>query len=149
VYNHFADESELFSACSTHWLTHNPPPDPTPALGIEDPQDRLRTILGELYRYYRATEKMAFNIQRDRLVIPALDLVVREGADAQLALLADALTSGLEPEASKARRLRAMVSLALDFWTWRRLKNERLDDAAAAALMVAAIFGAIDRKPRV
>jgi hypothetical protein len=33
------------------------------------------------------------------------------------------------------------VALALDFWTWRRLAREGLDDAPAAAVMTRAIAG--------
>jgi Bacterial regulatory proteins, tetR family len=36
---------------------------------------------------------------------------------------------------------RALVALALDFWTWDRLDREGLDDAAAAALMTEAVGG--------
>jgi hypothetical protein len=32
-----------------------------------------------------------------------------------------------------------MTRLALDFWTWRRLTDEGLDDEAAADVMAAAI----------
>ena len=28
VYRHFPDETELFKACTAHWLALNPPPDP-------------------------------------------------------------------------------------------------------------------------
>ena len=28
VYRHFPDEEALFDACSSHWRTANPPPDP-------------------------------------------------------------------------------------------------------------------------
>jgi hypothetical protein len=39
-----------------------------------------------------------------------------------------------------------MVALALDFWTWKRLQEEGLGDADAAAAMVAAIGAAADPK---
>jgi hypothetical protein len=39
----------------------------------------------------------------------------------------------------RAERLRALTRLALDFFTWRRLTREGLDDEAAADLMAAAI----------
>jgi AcrR family transcriptional regulator len=147
VYNNFPDEQELFSACSEHWLTLNPAPDPSAAFGIEDPQERLRAVLGGIYAYYRSTEPMAFNIQRDRMVIPALNAVVNEAADAQLGFLAEALTAGLHPEADDATRVRAAVALALDFWTWRRLKQEGMGDEAAADLMVAAVAAALGENP--
>jgi hypothetical protein len=38
-----------------------------------------------------------------------------------------------------ALRCRALVGLALDFSTWRRLDREGLDDSAAAALMAKAV----------
>jgi AcrR family transcriptional regulator len=45
VYNHFPAEAQLFAACSAHWLSGHPPPDPTPALALEDAADRLRAVL--------------------------------------------------------------------------------------------------------
>jgi hypothetical protein len=42
--------------------------------------------------------------------------------------------------------LRALVRLALDFWTWRRLKDEGLDDAAAADL-IAELIAALPAPP--
>jgi hypothetical protein len=35
-----------------------------------------------------------------------------------------------------------MARLALDFWTWRRLASEGLDDEDAADLMAGAVAGA-------
>jgi hypothetical protein len=52
--------------------------------------------------------------------------------------LADALTAGFKPAARSAKGLRAAISLALDFWTWRRLVGEGMSDDEAAALMVLA-----------
>ena len=39
----------------------------------------------------------------------------------------------------RAERAGALIRLALDFWTWRRLSREGLDDEDAADLMAAAI----------
>jgi AcrR family transcriptional regulator len=136
VYNNFPDERELFAACSAHWLAQHPPPDPSPAFAIEDPLERLRAVFRSFYGYYRKTEDMAFNIQRDRLILPALDAVLKAGVDTGLATLADALTAGFEAPARRANRVHAAVALALDFWTWRRLTKEGLSDEAAADLMV-------------
>src|SRR3954465_4445779 len=41
----FPDEGALFEACSSHWATANPPPDPTAWAAIEDPDARLRNAL--------------------------------------------------------------------------------------------------------
>jgi hypothetical protein len=42
--------------------------------------------------------------------------------------LADALTADFAPPARTAKRVRAAVALAFDFWTWRRLSQEGLSD---------------------
>ena len=66
VYNHFPEDSQLLAACQGHWLTEHPPPDPGPALALDNPEDRLRAALVALYRWYRATEPMAGLVRRDR-----------------------------------------------------------------------------------
>src|SRR5215212_8964767 len=64
VYRHFPDDVTLFDACSSHWRAANPPPDPRPWTEIEDPAERLRTALGELYAFYARTEAMYTSLLR-------------------------------------------------------------------------------------
>jgi len=123
-------------------MEKNPPPDPTPALGIDNPEHRLRAVLEPLYRWYRKNARSSENLQRDRLVMPALDKVMRIRMDQQFAHLADALASGFAPKGPRAKAVRAAVALALDFWTWRRLAAEGTSDEAAASLMVGAVKAA-------
>src|SRR3954466_14092231 len=52
VYRHFPDEDALFDACSSHWRAANPPPDPRTWSSSEDPAERMRTALRELYAFY-------------------------------------------------------------------------------------------------
>src|SRR5436190_15708345 len=47
LYRHFPDEEALFIACSSHWVERNPRPDIDAWAAIEDPDQRLRTALGE------------------------------------------------------------------------------------------------------
>src|SRR5918999_1407529 len=63
VYNNFPDEYELFAACQRHFLADNPPPDPSSALAIADPAERLDAVLHRLYRWYRRTERMSANVR--------------------------------------------------------------------------------------
>ena len=42
----------------------------------------------------------------------------------------------------RADRVRAAARVALEFWTWRRLANEGLDDESAADLMADAVEAA-------
>jgi len=142
VYTHFPNETELFDACGQHWMDRHPPPDPSASLAIDNPDERLRAVLGPLYHWYRKNARTIENLQRDRLVMPAFDAVMRIRMDQQFANLAHALASRYAPQGRRARAMRAAVALALDFWTWRRLAGERMSDEAAAALMAGAVKAA-------
>ena len=144
VYNNFPNETELFAACGEHWMAKNPLPDHSAALAIGNPLERLRAVLGPLYHWYRKNARGTENLQRDRLVMPALDSVMRIRMDQSFAKIADALTAGFTPAARSAKGLRAAVALALDFWTWRRLSGEGMSDDDATALMVGAVKAAAD-----
>lgn len=138
VYNNFPDERELFAACQGHFLAQHPPPD-------LDPSAPLHEVLEGLYGWYRETEATTANVARDRAAMPALDQLMAEGSDAWLAALADALAAAAGVRGRRAGRVRAAVALALDFWTWRRLVREGLDDRGAAALMTDAVAAAAAR----
>jgi AcrR family transcriptional regulator len=139
VYNHFPDDAELFQACQAHWLQLHPVPDLGEALALEDPRERVRDVLRGQYAWYRETEPMAEKVQRDRGGVPALDGLMRRTADRRAAELADALAAGFGGEQQLLRARRALVRLALEFWTWRRLADEGFDDGAAADLMTRAV----------
>src|SRR6266567_2621446 len=70
VYRHFPDEAALFAACSAHWRAANPYPDQDAWARIENPDERLRVALGDLYAYYRRTEAMLDNLFRDETTTP-------------------------------------------------------------------------------
>src|SRR5919206_5375810 len=65
VYRHFADEGEIFAACSAHFEAETPPPDPADWAGVTDPAARLRAALLAFYEYYRRGEPMLAHVQRD------------------------------------------------------------------------------------
>lgn len=135
VYNHFPEESELFAACQGHFLVRHPFPDFGSALALDDPRARVREVLCGLYQTYREREHMTIKIQRDRGSLPALDALMQQTMDAQLAQLSKTLATPFRTRGKRAQRLHAVLGLALDFWTWHRLKLEGIDDAAAADLM--------------
>jgi AcrR family transcriptional regulator len=138
VYSNFPRERELFSACQAHFLSEHPPPDPGAALAIANPLERTRRALAELYGWYRETEPMTGNVQRDRRLLPDLDLVLAETSDRQLDGLADELARGFAASAKAHRRLRAIIRLALEFSTWKRLTADGLSDRDVAATMAGA-----------
>ncbi|HEY4778882.1 MAG TPA: TetR/AcrR family transcriptional regulator [Solirubrobacterales bacterium] len=130
VYAHFPDLAVLLPACTAHWLSENPLPDLGPALALDDPVERLRTALALFYGWYRETATMQQRLLSERTPVSVLDAWLAQSMDPMLDELAAGLSAGFSrPEA------RALVGLALDFWTWRRLDGEGLNDAAASELM--------------
>jgi AcrR family transcriptional regulator len=139
VYNHFADLSQLLPACAAHYGRLHPMPDLGGVLAQAEPGERVRGALAQLYAWYRETEPMYSKLFSDRTSVPELDRFLEENIDRMQAELADDLASAFGGRGRRAERTRALIRLALDFWTWRRLSREGLDDEAAADLMAAAI----------
>jgi AcrR family transcriptional regulator len=139
VYNHFADLSELIPACAAHYESLHPAPDLSSALAQEDPTDRVRGTLAELYGWYRETEPMYGKLFSDRASVPELDRFMEQNVDRMQAELADNLASAFGGRGRRAQRTGALIRLALDFWTWSRLSREGLDDEGAADLMAGAV----------
>ena len=136
VYNHFPDLEALLPACSAHWLAEHPMPDLEPAFALETPEQRLRAALVPLYGWYRENAPMQRRVLGERAAVPELDAWMAQSADLMLAALGDRLADGFDgPDA------RALVGLALDFWTWQRLDREGLEDAAAVELMTGVVSG--------
>jgi AcrR family transcriptional regulator len=143
VYKHFPDNASLYPACSAHYLAEHPLPDFQAALAPEDPAERVRSVLDAVYGgWYRGARSMLRNLQRDRGSDPDLDEFMRKNSDAALSGVADALTAGFKLRGERATRLRSVIRLALDFWTWERLTSEGLDDERAASVMTDAIAAA-------
>ena len=135
VYRHFPDEAALFDACSSHWAAANPVPDMTAWQSIEDPDNRLRTALVQLYAYYRRTEPMMDNLHRDELTMP---LIAQHFAPYHqyIAAVRDLLMRGRSGRGRRRDDERAAVGHALAYTTWKSLTREQgLDDAQAVELM--------------
>ena len=118
-----------------HFYAAHPPPDPTPAFAIEDPAARLQAVLGGLYAWYRDGHQIIANVRRDRALVPAMDEMLSERVDTQLAALGEALVAGWSPSDDAKQRLSVTIAIAIDFWTWQRMAELGLDDAEAAELM--------------
>ena len=143
VYRHFPDEAALFDACSSHWEAANPVPDMAAWQSIEDPDNRLRTALEELYGYYGRTEQMMDNLHRDELTMP---LVAERfaGYHGYIAAARDLMMRGRSVRGRRRDEARAAVGHALAYTTWRSLTGaEGLTDDQAVALMCAMVKGAM------
>jgi AcrR family transcriptional regulator len=135
VYRHFPDELALFAACTADWMAANPTPDLGRWTAIDDPHQRLRSALEELYAYYRRTENMMANILRDEATMPTVKRMFRGFRD-YLTAARDALMTGRRARGRARRRVQAAIGHALAFTTWRSLTREQgLDDSQAAELM--------------
>ena len=139
VYNHFAGLSELLPACAAHYERLHPAPDLGAVLARAEPGERVRGALALLYAWYRETEPMYGKLFSDRATVPELDRFMAENVDRMQAELAAELAAGFGGRGRRAQRTGALIRLALDFWTWRRLSGEGLDDESAAELMAAAV----------
>jgi AcrR family transcriptional regulator len=136
VYRHFADERSLFQGCRDLWMAENPAPDVSPWAALEDPAERMRVALCEIYAYFRSTEEMTGNLVRDFAVSPAL----REAAVPFMQYwesVQQVLERGWTARGRRRKRLRAVIGHAVAFETWRSLaRSQGLEDAEAAELMV-------------
>jgi AcrR family transcriptional regulator len=142
VYRHFADEQALFVACSAHWAAANPLPDPAAWATVDDPLERLRVALQEIYAFFRSTEGMTGNLLRDlpdsttlqQVAVPFLQY---------WETVQSALDRGWTARGRRRQLTRAAVGHAVEFETWRSLaRHQGLDDPAAADLMVGLVRAA-------
>ncbi|MCC6628568.1 MAG: TetR/AcrR family transcriptional regulator [Chloroflexi bacterium] len=136
VYRHFPDERSLLTACTGHYLTLNPVPDPTPWAQIADPPTRLRTVFAAAYAYHRRTERMFVSAYRDLPDTPLLGELLAPYFAYWTGLTE--LLAGAWDEASAPGSLRrAAIGHALEFQTWRSLaRTQGLDDAQIVDLML-------------
>jgi AcrR family transcriptional regulator len=144
VYRHFPDEAALFAACTAHWTASNPPPDLARWVAIEDPDQRLRKALEELYAYYRHTERMLHNLHRDEATMPVVKQFFGGFRD-YISSARDTLMDRRRARGPTRRRVHAATGHALAFLTWRSLVREQgLDDRQAADLMCQLVAAAAD-----
>ena len=151
VYRHFADETAMFQACSAHFATQVPAPDPADWTHAAAPAERLRAALLAFYGYYRRAEAMLGHVHRDLPQLPALAAVMAPW-DAFVGAVRDGLLEGWvasgDGEEPARAPLAAAVAHALRFDTWRSLaRAEALGDVGAADLMVTLAQAAAAGRP--
>jgi AcrR family transcriptional regulator len=133
-YAHFPDERSLLLACSGLAAERDGPPDAAPWRTIGDRDKRLRTGLTAIYTWYARNAGLLANVLRDAEHQPLVREVIELRQGAQFAAYFDVLGAGLD------ETQRALLRVALSFFTWRTLAQESgLDPDAAAAAMTRAI----------
>src|SRR6476620_8263437 len=138
VYRHFPDERTLFSACTGHYLSVNPPPDPAPWALIDDAEGRLRAGLTAIYAFFHRVEPMLASLAHDLYnASPALlDALAPYFAywDRVRTVLAEPWIG----QGADCALARASVGHAIDFQSWRSLvRQQGLDDTHVVDLMAA------------
>lgn len=137
VYSHFPEEKALFAACGGLFYQRHPPPGTEPWRDLA-PEERVRRALTEMYAYFRSTERQLWPVVRDAPVMRGL-VGGRIVTDRES--MVSVVTAGWGIRGGRAVKVRALLTLALRFETWRALTHDReLDDAAAASVMADAVL---------
>jgi AcrR family transcriptional regulator len=137
VYNHFATEADMVTACTSHWITLHPPPDVEAWARVRDPHERLAGALPELYAYYRETRAMWANAYRDAPLVEPLGEIMSNTWFALLDRAVEVLLAGRGLRASRRQRVLGALRLVVDFPTWRTLTDAGLGDRDAASVAAA------------
>lgn len=137
LYAHFPDERSLFLACSALAQERDPLPDAESWRAIADRDARLRTGLAAIYGWYERNAELAACVLRDAEYHPLTKEIVE-------LRMAPYMTAWQEVLGAKlGTKQRAVLRLALSFFTWRTLvRDAGLKSGAAAASMTQAINGA-------
>jgi AcrR family transcriptional regulator len=134
LYAHFPDERSLYLACSGLAMERDPLPVPNPWRAIKDPRERLRTGLLAVYGWYGRNAALAGCVLRDAEHHTLTREILRIRFGPHMAAYQEVLSARL------GAKQRAMLRLALSFFTWRSLVRESsLKPAAAVDVMLQAI----------
>jgi AcrR family transcriptional regulator len=140
VYRHFPSDADVFAACTSHWSTLNPPPDPRPWGVIVDPVMRAVVALSELYAYFSRTQGMWRVSYRDVSEVSALQAPMAR-FDTYLDVVAETLVAAF-PEAERTL-VAATVHHAATFQSWATLDAQGLTNPMKAATVAAWLRGLV------
>ena len=144
-YRHFPDDVSLFKACTTHGLVRWPLPDAAAWARIDDPAQRLRLALLELYAYYGVAGDGLAVILRD---LPRMrpELRVSPNRTDVLRAMVPVLARGWGARGRTSSVGRAAIEHALSVFTWDSLvKRGGLSDGEAVSLLIALVLTAYGR----
>ena len=139
LYAHFPDERSLFRACSGLALERDPLPEAEAWRAIKDRRERLRVGLRAVYDWYARNADMAACVLRDA----EYHALTREMTALRFGPSMAAYHEVLGAKLSVQQR--AVLHLALGFFTWQELVRETgLQQDAAVKAMVQAMAGGHD-----
>jgi len=138
LYRHFPTEADLFAACSAHYFTTNPWPDPGSWRTIPDPTTRLTKALDELYAYYERTEPMLSNVLRDSALVDHARAATAP-LHAYLDEAVEILMIGRRLRGARKELLTGALHHALAFTTWHSLSTNGIKHEDAVKLITALV----------
>ena len=142
LYAHFPDERSLLMACSGLSLERDPMPEAVAWRSIEDRHERLLAGLTAIYGWYERNAELAGCVLRDVEIHPLVKEVSELRYGPYMAAYREVLGTRLNA------KQRAILAVALNFFTWRTLARESgLKLRAAATIMVQAIESAASNGP--
>jgi len=137
LYAHFPEERDLLLACSELTLSRAPLPDAAPWRSITDPATRLCAGLQAVYDWYGRNANLAACVLRDAEYHPLTQEINALRLGPTIADWRATLGAGLTPPQ------RAILDLALSFFTWRTLvRDSGLSPTVAVETMAQAIVRA-------
>jgi len=138
-YAHFPDERSLSLACSGLVAERDPLPDAGPWRAIEDRRERLRVGLRAIYGWYERNAELLTCVLRDAETHALTRAIAAERFGPSMTRHREVLGVKL------GAKQRAMLELALSFYTWRTLVRENgLKPEGAVGAMIEAIDPARD-----
>ena len=136
LYAHFPDEMGLYLACSGLVEERDPLPDAAPWRAIADRSERLATALAAIYGWYERNARLLACVLRDAEHHALTRQIAEMRFGPHFAAYQEVLGTRL------GTKQRAMLRLALSFFTWRTLVQDGgLKQSAAIAAMVQAVKG--------
>ena len=136
LYAHFPDERSIFQACSAEAHERDPSPTAEAWRGIPDRTERLTAALTDIYGWYARNASLLSNVVRDVDRHPMVQEIQKARAPVVQGWR-DVLGEGFSSDQ------RAMLFIALSFFTWRTLTQQAgVKQAAAVTLMVEAVLNA-------
>ena len=134
LYAHFPDERSLFLACSGLAFERDPLPDAEAWRSIKDQRERLRVGLSAVYGWYERNADMAGCVLRDAEYHSLTREIIHLRFEPPMVAYHEVLGAKL------STKQRAVLHLALSYFTWRTLVRESgLKQSAAVGAMLQAI----------
>lgn len=136
LYAHFPDERSIIQACSGHVHGSDPLPDAAAWRAIMNRRERLTAGLGAVYDWYERHASLVACVLRDAEHHALTREIGQLRFAPAMAAWLDVLGAGLNANQ------RAMLRVALNYFTWRTLvRDAGLTRDAAIAAMATAVDG--------